>query len=85
MVKCGLTVEEFFDLSWYEAHLIGEQFDYREQSRWLHTRMIVQALTGEAASTIMPLPLFDSQQQKIIVPSDEEADAIINKYKHFFK
>jgi hypothetical protein len=79
-----LTVNDFLRLSWYEADLIAQRFDYQDQRQWRHTRMIVSALTGEAQSTIAPLPLFDNQQNKLTAPTDEQSDEIINKYQHFF-
>lgn len=83
--EMGLLPEQFLEMRPCDWIARKRGYFRKEEKHWVHTRLIVAALTGEKPTNIIHLALDDQVQVETVADPEAERSRILEKYKHLNK
>jgi hypothetical protein len=80
--EMGLLPEQFLEMRPCDWHARKRGHYRKEEKQWAQTRLIISALTGEAATKIIKLSFDEEKEIPKIADPEAAKRRILEKYKH---
>lgn len=83
----GISPKDFWEMTWYEYHLVCKSKEHQNDIQWTHTRFIGQMITPMYSNKmipgekIVPLPRIDKNRPVARGLTDEEFEILKAKGK----